>query len=154
MRAIFKTSLTDLAFFTATVALMLSVGAHRVQAAGPNLGVTLITTPQGLFVRQQTSPTPFANLHFADQITSVNGRRVDTEAAFMAQLMKSNGSATLTVLRGGRVQTLGVRPVARGIINPADIVMTSQGAMHKDAARRLGLSGTPISGTPEPNYAY
>ena len=34
-------------------------------------------------------------------------------------------------------------------MNPNLMVMTSQGVMHKEAADRLGLAGTPIHGTPD-----
>jgi hypothetical protein len=35
-----------------------------------------------------------------------------------------------------------------GIMNPDLMVMTELGVMHRDAAARLGLEGSPISGAP------
>ncbi len=147
----------------AILALSLAVRVPSAQAVGPaantptDLGAIFVTVPQGLFVRQLTSSTPYAGLRFADHITAINGRRVETEAAFLNHLALSRGSV-ITVVRNGRVQTLNASPTTSitttrpggGIINPSDFVRTSRGVMHKDAARRLGLSGTPIDGTPEP----
>lgn len=132
------------------LAVVSSWCGHCAQAAGPALGVVFVTTPRGLFVRQVTSTTPFANLRVADEITAVNGRRVETEAAFTVGMARSNGAATIMVRRNGRVQAIKVGAGSNGKLNPSFMVMTSQGVMHRDAAIRLGLVGTPIHGTQEP----
>lgn len=92
-------------------------------------------------------------LRAADQIAAVNGRRVSTEAAFLNRLtMTKNGTqaASIAVVRNGRFQILNVPiPLGGGFMNPNLMVMTSQGVMHRDAAARLGLIGTPITGSPE-----
>jgi len=131
-----------------------------------NLGVEVATTPRGLFVFQVTSAAPIADLRVADLITAVNGRRVQTPAALLNRLAATGNSGTLTIVRNGQREIVSAgtpadpkvnsgsparRPVAPGggFINPSQMVITSQGVMHKAAAARLGLSGTPFSGAPE-----
>jgi hypothetical protein len=135
-----------------------------------NLGVTLANTPQGLFVADVTSASPFAGLRMADRITAVNGRRVPTSTAFLNRLAATRFSGHITVIRDGQRQTLAVGGVAdpsaaalaatapanaitntrSSVVNPANLVITSQGVMHRDAAARLGLSGTPFPTTQFP----
>lgn len=40
------------------------------------------------------------------------------------------------------------------MLNTSQMVITPQGAMHRDAARRMGLSGTPFPGTPGLPMSY
>jgi PDZ domain len=131
-----------------------------------NLGVDVATTPRGLFVFQVTSGAPIADLRVADLITAVNGRRVETPAALLNRLAATGNSGTLTIIRNGQREivragtaaapqvnspTAGRRvvPPGGGFINPSQMVITSQGVMHKAAAARLGLAGTPFGGAAE-----
>jgi membrane-associated protease RseP (regulator of RpoE activity) len=135
-----------------------------------SLGVVLAPGPQGLVVAGETSAATYAGLRVGDRITAVNGQRVATEAAFLNRLAMSGGAATIVVIRNGTVQTLGTPPAratsttttaaaarvpaprgfaASGLINPSQMVITSQGVMHKDLAARLGLPGIPFTGSPE-----
>jgi ribosomal protein S8 len=64
---------------------------------------------------------------------------------------ESSGGVSTTTTSRTTASTSAVvaRSAGYGIMNPALMVMTSQGIMHRDAAARLGLPGTPISGAPE-----
>jgi hypothetical protein len=115
-------------------------------------------------VFQVTSPAPIADLRVADQITAVNGHRVATTPALLNRLAATGNSGKLTIVRNGRRETVTAGTTSNapptnatrgpvsprgGLINPSQMVITSQGVMHKAAAARLGLSGTPYSGAPE-----
>jgi predicted metalloprotease with PDZ domain len=135
------------------LALLLEMIATTVQAAprgqqsarASSLGLTLITVHERLMVVKVTALQGPNGLRAGDQIVAVNRRRVATQAAFMNRLTMTNGgtpTTSISVARNGKVQIMNV-PGA-GWINPALMVRTSQGVMHKDAAARLGLAGTPF----------
>lgn len=150
-----------------TVPLLLALSMDTSQAApgqfqssgAAQLGLSFGTSQGGLFVRSAGMTN--LGLRAGDQIIAVNGRRVATEAAFMNRLTLSKSGArgvTISVVRNSRIQILTVpagggtftgTTTAGGFMNPALMVMTSQGVMHRDTAARLGLPGTPITGTPE-----
>jgi len=169
MRAKLINTITNV---TASVAvpLLLALSVATAQAAprqfqsssAAQLGLSLGTSQGGLFVRSAGMTN--LGLRVGDQIVAVNGRRVSTEAAFMNRLTasKTGQGATISVVRNGRIQILTVPAMGGGqgtfsrtasagggFMNPAFMVMTSQGVMHRDVAARLGLPGTPITGTPE-----
>jgi hypothetical protein len=145
--------------------VLLGLGTRTLDAAAPNqgratakdIGLALVATPFGLFVRDVSS-TPYAGMQIGDRIAAVNGHRVNTEAAFLNHLARSGFTASIMVARNGKLGVLNSptpsisRPAGGGFINPADLVVTSQGVMHKDVARRLGLSGTPVVGTSLPTH--
>ena len=157
-----------------TAVLMLAApSVPRLEAAtgraslsnATNLGLYVSTINRRLMVIGVTGTYANLGVRFGDQIVAVNGRRVAAEAAFLNRLtMAKRGSAsvTLTIARNGRLQTVNVPAITAaprstrsaggfggGFMNPDLMVMTSQGVMHRDAAERLGLPGTPITGTPE-----
>ncbi|MEX2175872.1 MAG: hypothetical protein WD872_16025 [Pirellulaceae bacterium] len=123
--------------------------------------VALCATPIEAAPRKPVKAQANVGLRADGRIVAVNGVRVSSEAALRNRIKMSGGNAKITVARNGRLQTFSApapqanqRAASRtsggfGIINPALMVMTSQGVMHRDAAARLGLPGTPISGTPE-----
>jgi len=129
--------------------LALAVTATNLPAAPPgpaapraaSLGLNLATVRNRLLVTQ-AMPGAALGLRAGDEIVAVEGRRVATEAAFMNRLAAANngGAPTVAFVRGGRLQV--VSPA--GWMNPSQMVQTSQGVMHRDAAARLGLPGTPI----------
>jgi hypothetical protein len=153
----------------AAVLLLVPLTVPSLQAAtgragltsASSLGLYVSTINRRLMVIGVTGA--FANLgvRFGDQIVAVNGRRVAAEAAFLNRLTmakRGSPSVTITVVRNGRLQNLKVpvmipaprsNRMSRGIMDPSQMVKTSQGVMHRDAAERLGLPGTPITGTPE-----
>jgi predicted metalloprotease with PDZ domain len=170
MRANCKGHVTSLASLVSSVAFLAAMnvaeGAGRspVGPTAASLGVVLVSGPQGLIVSGLTAPSAYANLRVGDRITAVNGQRVATEAAFLNRLAVTGSGATIMVIRNGSVQTLTIlspRPSglprrgpavassAGGLINPSQMVITSQGVMHKDVAARLGLPGVPFTGSPE-----
>lgn len=142
---------------TIPVALLLVLIATSAQAdphgAKAKNASNLRTFHGRLIVVGVTPSYGHIGLRAGDQIVAVNGRRVSTEAAFMNRLTmpRSGTQATsIMVARNGTVQLLNVPTLlGGGIINPNLMVMTSQGVMHKDTAARLGLVGTPITGSPE-----
>jgi ribosomal protein S8 len=99
-----------------------------------------------------------------DHIVAVNGRRVSTETAFMSRLLSANAPATILVNRSGYRLTVNLAAGAgsgavhragavaskssSGWMNPGQMVRTSQGVMHIERARILGLPGVPIEGSP------
>jgi hypothetical protein len=157
----------------AAVLVLPAVFVPRLEAAtgrtslssAANLGLYVSTINRRLMVIGVTGTYANLGVRFGDQIVAVNGRRVAAEAAFLNRLtMAKRGSAsvTLTIARNGRLRTLNVPAISAaprstrsgggfggGFMNPDLMVMTSQGVMHRDAAERLGLPGTPITGTPE-----
>jgi len=135
------------------LALLLAMIATTVQAAprgqkpasASSLGLSLITVHDRLMVVKVTAPQGPNGLRAGDQIVAVNRRRVATEAAFMNRLTMTNSATpatSISVARNGKVQIM-TAPGA-GWMNPALMVYTSQGVMHRDAAARLGLAGTPF----------
>jgi len=156
----------------ATVLMLAAPCVPRLEAAtgrsslssAAHLGLYVSTINRRLMVIGVTGTYANLGVRFGDQIVAVNGRRVAAEAAFLNRLaMAKRGSAsvTLTIARNGRLQNLNVpvttAPVSTrsaggfggGFMNPDLMVMTSQGVMHRDAAERLGLPGTPITGSQE-----
>ena len=155
------------------LALLFAVPAPNTEAAtrrqntatAASMGLMLNSVNGQLMVVGVTSN--FLGLRAGDQIVAVNGRRVSTEAAFMSRLAIETKTPNLVIARNNRLQTVGlgtqvsagatvstrgsVSPAARGggFMNPDLMVMTSQGVMNKEAAKRLGLEGTPINGSPE-----
>jgi predicted metalloprotease with PDZ domain len=127
-----------------------------------SLGLLLTTGHDRLMVVGVAAPTGPLGLLAGDQIVAVNGRRVSTEAAFMNRLTGTrNGTqaTSITVARNGRLQVMNAppppaggrmspslagSPSSGGFLNPNQMVRTSQGVMHRDAAARLGLPSTPF----------
>lgn len=147
-----------IAYVTTPLALLLVLSTTSVQAALRGQKVTTAASSLRVFhgrltVVRLTVPSGHMGLRAGDQIIAVNGRRVSTEAAFMNRLMMTRSStqaASIAVSRNGRLQILNVpSSLGSGFMNPDLMVMTSQGVMHRDAAARLGLAGTPITGSPE-----
>jgi hypothetical protein len=158
-----------LAAITPALALVMALIATTAQAAprGPvsqgaaGLGVVLGNAQGRLVVVRLTAPQTLIGLRAGDQIIAVDGHQVSTEAAFMQRLSAARPSVsgtTVTLTRNGVRQNVNVtaapgRPTSRvhisGFADPTQLVLTSQGVMHRETAARLGLPGVPISGTPE-----
>jgi ribosomal protein S8 len=133
------------------------------QAAAPpaaaSLGLNLTNVNGHLTVAAASAPLGTLVLRTGDVIVAVNGHWVASEAAFVNLLTQAKGSGhgvNITLVRNGTSQVVSAVPPSRslpnrsGFLNPDLIVMTSQGAMHRDAAARRGLPvTTPITGTPE-----
>src|SRR5262245_227158 len=125
----------------------------RGVATAANWGLSVAPAKNRLVVVGSTAPNSPLGLKAGDQIVAVNGRRVATETAFVNRLSQATNIA---IVRDGRTQIIGAPVVARtnpnqagvpssvGWMNPALMVRTSQGVMHRDAAARLGLAGTPL----------
>ncbi len=149
------------------LALLLAMFATKTQAVSPrqkarsasSVGLQVMPVQRRLMVVQATAPYGDVGLRSGDQIVAVNSRRVSTEAALMNRLSSSGRQGTsITIARNGSLYFLNAPPFVNpapapsgegAFVNLSFMVMTSQGAMHRDAAARLGLSGTPISGSPE-----
>jgi len=135
------------------VATSQAFAAPRGQSA-TSLGVTLNDAGDQLVVVATTSN--YLGLQVGDRIVAVNGRRVSTEAAFVNRLGIANGNQgpSIVIARNNQLQTLNVRARQNsgGWLNPDRMVITSQGAMHVEAAERLGLPGTPFPGTEERSH--
>lgn len=145
----------------ALLSLILTMPDLNSQAASPgqkaksatSLGLLVNVVDDGLVVAGSTTQTPPLGLRVGDRIVAVNGRRVSTEVAFMNRLAtapRGKQAPSIVVVRNNRLQTLST---STGWLNPDLVVLTSQGAMHKDAAERLGLPGTPIEGTEERSHS-
>jgi ribosomal protein S8 len=152
-----------MATFAIPMAMVVLTTATQLGAAsrGPrasSVGLVLTKLNDRLIVIDAAAQTGFASW---DQIVAVNGRRVSTETAFMSRLAANNG-ATILVNRNGNHLTMNLAAggasgatsssasvsKSSGFLNPALLVRTPQGVMHIETARRLGLPGTPIHGSP------
>jgi S1-C subfamily serine protease len=143
---------------TALLSLILTMPVPKSQAASPgkkaksaaSLGLLVNVVDDRVVVAGSTTQALPLGLRVGDRIVAVNGRRVSSEAAFMNRLAtapRGKQAPSIVIVRNNKTQTLST---SGGWMSPSQMVLTSQGAMHKDAAARLGLPGTPIEGTEEP----
>jgi ribosomal protein S8 len=158
------------AMISLSLALSTSITGVDAQAASPpaaSIGLSLTTIGGRLVVVAARDPLGTIVLKTGDMIVAVNGQSVNTEASFMNLLTRARAErrgVNITVSRNGITQVAHVAPANRttanrsipvsasGIMNPDLMVMTSRGVMHRDAARRVGLEGTPVTGTPDRSY--
>lgn len=144
--------------------LALAVSAATAAGQSAPRPIAFAPHPNRLIVARVDLSAANLGLRIGDQVTAVGGRRVSTPVAFWNRI-SSSPSTTVMVLRNGRSKSLAVgqpAPAASGLAahrtlpavqatsgqngwaNLSLLVMTSQGVMHRDAAARLGLAGTPL----------
>jgi hypothetical protein len=165
-RESFASAAAQMVIPLAMMGIMLSpnfASAAGGSASAASVGLHVNSVNGRLMVVGVNSPSHPWGVRAGDQIVAVNGRKVSSEAAFMNRL-SAKSTPSLVIARNNRLHNLnvsapqiaarvGASPAGRGrgggFMNPDLMVMTSQGVMHKEAAERLGLPGTPIEGSPE-----
>jgi predicted metalloprotease with PDZ domain len=135
----------------------------QIAALAANVGLSLTSNRNGLVVTGVGQTAASAGFRVGDLVVAVNGQRVSTPRAFWARIAANQGG-NVAVYRSGGLQMLTLQAAASGqtaaagraapttrsggILNISQMVLTSQGIMHREAAIRLGLPYTPIPGAP------